>query len=191
MMTTMIKDNQVLRPLLLLLVTLATTLTLLIGIEAFHIPGFSLISLAHAQETRKAIIKTHSLCASNPNTQNCTNQDPIIQGCSKDAQTVAFKQILDAQGNILATLQRRYSPTCHSEWGRILDDGKQPLSIIVNKKTRSAKGKVVYSAMIFIPNLTVAPQVEGIVSTNGIDPTQAGGQGQETIIPALSPQNQQ
>lgn len=191
MITTMMKYNQILRSLLLLVVALATTLTLLIGATVFHIPGLSPISLAHAQGTGKTTIQAQSLCASNPNAQNCTDQNPVVQGCNNDAQTVAFKQILDAQGNILATLQRRYSPTCHSEWGRMIDDGKQPLSILVNKKTRSAKGKVVYSTMVFIPNLSVAPQVEGIVSTNGIDPTQAGGQGQETIIPSLpSAQNQ-
>jgi hypothetical protein len=190
-MTTMMKYNQALRVLLFLGVALATTLTLLIGAALFHIPGFSPISFAHAQATEKTAIQAPLLCASTPNAQNCTNQDPVVQGCAKDAQTVASKKILDAQGNTLATLQRRYSPTCHSEWGRMTDDGKQPLSILVNKNTRSTKGKVVYSTMVFIPNLSVAPKVDGSVSTNGVDPTQTGGQGQEAIIPALpSAQNQ-
>jgi hypothetical protein len=191
MMTSMMKHHQALRALLLLGVALATTLTLLIGAALFHVPGLSPISFAHAKETGKAAIQAQSLCATTPNAQNCTNQDPVVQGCTKDAQTVAFKKIIDAQGNTLATLQRRYSPTCHSEWGRMTDDGKQPLSIIVNKNVRSTKGKVVFSATVFIPNLNVAPQIDGTVSTNGIDPTQGGSQGKEALIAALPPAQSQ
>jgi hypothetical protein len=175
------------RALLLLGVALATTLTLLIGAVVFPVPGFAQISSAHAMNADKAAgqLQTQSRCASQPNAQNCTNQDPVVQGCEKDAQTLAFKEFIDLQGNLLATLQRRYSPTCHAEWGRILDNGKEPLQIIVNQNARSTKGTVAYSVMVFVPNLSVAPEIMGTVSTSGIDPAQAGGAGLETTIPAL------
>ena len=187
MMTTIMKYNQAFHTLLLLGVALATALTFLISATTFHIPGFALISFAHATDVRNTAIQeqTQLLCASKPSTQNCTNKDPIAQGCDTDAQTLAFKDILDAQGNLLATIQRRYSPICHSEWGRITDDGKEPLQIIVNKNARSTQGTVVYSVMVFVPNLSVAPEIMGTVSMNGINPAQAGSQGQETAIPAL------
>ena len=193
MMRWKINQPQTFRTLLLLIIALATAFTLFMSTAAFPVPGFSLLSSAHAMETGKTAVTVQapSRCASQPNTQNCTNQDPVVQGCEADAQTLAFKDLLDAHGNLLATLQRRYSPTCHSEWGRILDDGKEPLQIIVNKQARSTRGAVAYSPMVFVPNLSVAPEIMGTVSINGIDPAQSGGAGQETTIPALLPvQNQ-
>ena len=194
MTTTLIKYNPALRILLLLGIALLITLALLIGAMAFDVPGFSRISFAHAMETGKATVQvpTQSLCASQPNMQNCTNQDPVAQGCNTDAQTLAFKDILDAQGYLLATIQRRYSPICHSEWGRITDNGNEPLQIIVNRDERSTKGAVVYSIMVFVPNLSVAPEIMGAVSINGISPAEAGGAGLEGTIPAFpSAQNLQ
>ncbi len=187
MITTLIKYNPALRTLLLLGIALLITLALVIGAMAFDVPGFSRISFAHAMETGKATVQvpTQSLCASQPNIQNCTNQDPVVQGCDKDAKTLAFKEFLDRQGRLLATLQRRYSPLCHAEWGRITDDGKEPLQIIVNKNARSTQGTVVYSVMVFVPNLSVAPEIMGTVSINGINPAQSGSKGQGTTIPAL------
>ena len=185
MITTITKYKCNLRPLTLFGVALATMLTLFIGTAAF--PGFSPTSFAHTKVMEKRAVQALSLCAATPNVQNCTDQDPIAQGCLRDAQTVAFKLLLDAQGQLLATLQRRYSPTCHSEWGYMTDDGKQPLSLLVNQHMRSTQGNVVYSAMVFIPDLSVAPQIDGSVSINGIDPTQANGQALTTSIPALPP----
>ena len=186
-MTTAIKNHRIFHTLSFLGVIVTITLLLFIGATAFHIPGFSQTSFAHAMERGTVPAGAQSLCVSSPNMQNCVNQDPVVQGCDKDAQTVAFKNILDAQGNLLATIERRYSPLCHSEWGRITDNGKQPLLIIVNKNTQSTKGIVAYSRMVFIPNLSVAPQIDGTVSINGIDPSQGGGAGQEAVIPALPP----
>lgn len=193
MMTIQTKAHQAFHALQPLGIALVIVLLFLIA-SAFPVSGFSPISFAHAMDTGNTVasVQTQSPCIAQPSVQSCTNQDPVVQGCEADAQTLAFKEFLDAHGKLLATLQRRYSSQCHSEWGRILDDGKEPLQIVVNGHARSARGSVAYSVMVFVPNLTVAPEIMGTVSTNGIDPAQSGGIGRAATIPALLPaQNQQ
>lgn len=186
-MTTMINRKQTMRFLLLVFIVISMTLLLFVGTAACHIPPFPQTAFAHAMGTGQGSVQAQLRCASNPSAQTCTNQDPMVQGCDNDAVTVAFKTILDAQGNLLATVERRYSPTCHSEWGRITDNGRQPLLIVVNTSIRSTRGNRAFSAMVFVPNLGVAPEIDGTVSLNGIDPAQGGGVGREAILPALPP----
>jgi hypothetical protein len=182
---TMMTYHRTLHTFLFMGAIIATTLTLLIGATAFKVPGFSMLSFA--KEAPKTTVQAQSLCISHPNSQNCTNQDPVVQGCDKDAQTVAFVQITDPHsGYLIATVQRRYSPSCHAEWGRMINNGNQPLQLTVNNNTRSTTGKFVYSMMVFVPNLSVAPQIIGTASTNGIDPAH-GGPGFVGVIPALPP----
>jgi hypothetical protein len=186
MMTMRTKYTHAFRALFLLGIALATVLPLFIT-AAFPVLGFSLLSSAHAMAAGKTAVTGQALsrCASQPSAQTCTNQDPVTQGCETDAQTLAFKDILDAKGNLLATIQRRYSPSCHSEWGRISDTEKEPVQIVVNKQERSTEGSVVYSVMVFVPNLSVAPEIIGTVSLTGMNPAHSGVPGLAGILPAL------
>ncbi|HEY7417285.1 MAG TPA: DUF2690 domain-containing protein, partial [Ktedonobacteraceae bacterium] len=111
---------------LLLYVPLMTLLFLLIRGNA----GFSFVSVAHAQ-TRTGQVPPQSPCTADPGEATCNNQNPVLQGCGIDAQTLAYKDIPNAQGEVIAIVQRRYSPTCHSEWGRILEAAKRSLPIDV------------------------------------------------------------
>ena len=117
MMTRIRHNTPVLRTLYTMGVTLITTLLLLVGSILLQFPGFSLVSFAHAQESKMMAGQATSLCASEPTDQHCTNQDPMVQGCYKDAQTIAFIEVYNPQAMHLARVERRYSPTCHTEWG--------------------------------------------------------------------------
>ena len=61
-----------------------------------------------------------TLCAQSPSAQNCDDQDPIIQGCTVDAETTAHKDIV-YNGATVGSIERRYSPTCKSWWPRVID----------------------------------------------------------------------
>lgn len=191
MIPTTIKNNRTLRALLLLGVTLISTLLLLIGSMSLHISGFSLTSFAYAAETgttTNQVRLLQAMCTSHPSGPHCNNQDPVAQGCSKDAQTLALKEITNAQGELLATTQRRYSPICRSEWGRIIQapNNHQPISITIAKNGEWASpGPVAFTTMVFVPNLSIASQIIGTASINGIAPNQDGGQGLAAFLPAL------
>lgn len=140
-------------------------------------------------------INTHSqfqaLCASDPTGPHCTDQDPMIQGCYKDAQTLSFHEIPSNQGQILATVQRRYSPTHHSEWGKIMTspDIHQPVSISIGTNTiQVSPGPIAFTTMGFVPNLSYVSEIKGTVSINGIAPSQADGAGLTATLPALPSQ---
>ncbi|GCE09146.1 hypothetical protein KDAU_64750 [Dictyobacter aurantiacus] len=112
----------------------------------------------------------------------------MIQGCYQDAQTIAFHEIPDGQGQMLATLQRRYSPTCHSEWGRILTspDTHQPVSITIGARASQASpGPVAFTDMVFVSNLSRVSEIKGTVSINRVPPDQAGGAGLTVTLPTL------
>jgi hypothetical protein len=85
----------VLRTLHIVGVTLITTIFLLVGSILLQFPGFALVSFAHAQGSKMMAVQATSLCASEPTDQHCTNQDPMGQGCYKDAQTIAFIDVHD------------------------------------------------------------------------------------------------
>lgn len=185
------KHNPAHRTLLLLSIPLITTALLFIGSMAFHLPGIPLIASAHAMVAKERIVAQKSLqtpCASNPTGPHCNHQDPMIQGCNRDAQTLSFHDIPNMQGIILATVQRRYSPTCHSEWGRIITSpgNHQPISISIGTNgIQASPGPIAFTPMVFVPNLSRASEIKGTISTNGITPGQANSAGLTVILPAL------
>jgi hypothetical protein len=179
----MIKNNQMFRALLILGAMLVTTFVLLMGTVVLRIPGFSSLAFAHAAN---AVAQT--TCAADPTEPHCTNQDPVQQGCSQDAQTLAYEGIFNPQGKQLATIERRYSATCHSEWGRITEppDKKEPLTILIGKfPLQATPGPVAFSNMVFVPNLSVASVITGTISINGISSDQDNGQALGGSLPAL------
>ena len=129
-----------------------------------------------------------SPCISDPGDATCDNQDPVLQGWGIDAQTLAYKDIPNAQGRIVAIVQRRYSPTCHSEWGRLLEaaTSSQPIDVLMaGNDFSSTTGPIAFTAMRYVPNLSVAFEIIGSISTNGISPDQSGSQGYSVVLPAL------
>jgi Protein of unknown function (DUF2690) len=185
MITRIKHSTPVLRTLYKVGITFITTLLLLVGSILLQFPGFSLVSFAHAQDSKTMAVQVTSLCMSEPTEQHCTNQDPMVQGCYKDAQTIAFIDAYDPHIIHLARVERRYSPTCHTEWGRIVkdDNGTQPIQISIAKEMpRSSLGKVLYSLMVFVPVLSVAPIIRGDISINGIGMNAAGGAGYGAVL---------
>ena len=178
-------STSVLHKLHIVRITFITTLLLLVSTIFSQFPGFALVSFAHAQDIKTVTAQVISLCMSEPTEQHCTNQDPMVQGCYKDAQTIAFIDAYDPHIIHLARVERRYSPTCHTEWGRIVkdDNGTQPIQISIAKEMpRSSLGKVLYSLMVFVPVLSVAPIIRGDISINGIGVNAAGGTGYGAVL---------
>src|SRR5215471_10717137 len=65
-----------------------------------------------------ALAAGNTTCAQSPDAAHCNNQDPTIQGCTADAQTIASHNILDYSEKFIGKAERRYSPRCHTYWGR-------------------------------------------------------------------------
>jgi hypothetical protein len=65
-------------------------------------------------------IPPHVPCTSQPNDTNCTGQDPVNQGCDKDAFTVngATAYIKGSNGNNIGQVELRFSTVCQSNWAR-------------------------------------------------------------------------
>ncbi len=56
-------------------------------------------------------------CYYNPSKSTCDGDNPSTSGCSADSYTVET-QNLDLNGEIVGTVELRYSPHCGTNWGR-------------------------------------------------------------------------
>jgi hypothetical protein len=119
-------------------------------------------------------------CAQSPTMEVCNNQDPELQGCAADAQTTAQQAIVYA-GVTIGSVERRYSPICHSWWGRVFDDriaAQGHLDITIGATMLSAlptfsssQYRILYSSMIFDATPTQQPPlVVGAVEVDGAVP---------------------
>lgn len=117
----MLKNARVQRILLLLGVPLVTTLVLLIGTIALHVPGFTLLSFAHAMAHQPT-------CASTQGTQPnlCNKQNPIAQGCTQDVQMLEVVSVFTKQNMLIGEVDLRYSNTCKSYWIRTIAYANAP-----------------------------------------------------------------
>jgi Protein of unknown function (DUF2690) len=177
------------RLLLLLGVACVTMLALLMSTLAVFTP----IASVHAMGLPSA---DPTLCVSAPTMAHCTNQDPMAQGCSRDAQTIAYEDFLDpSTGNSLARAERRYSPKCHTYWGRIVEPvtGKRGLSIVVAlnggpPQVSTTTGTEVFTQMVFLSCQTpqMARLVGAISLKNGENPTANGVSGLAALL-AVTP----
>jgi hypothetical protein len=165
------------RLLLLLGVACVTILALLMSTLAIFTP----IASVHAMGLPFA---DPTLCVSAPTMAHCANQDPMVQGCSRDAQTIAYEDFLDSStGSSFARAERRYSPKCHTYWGRIVEPvtGKRGLSIVVAlnggpPQVSTTTGTEVFTNIVFLSCQT--PQMARVVGAislkNGEDPAANG-----------------
>jgi hypothetical protein len=120
------------------------------------------------------------LCVQAQTMETCNNQDPELQGCAADAQTIAQQDIVYA-GVTIGSIERRYSPTCHTWWGRVFDDriaAQGHLGMTIGATMLSApptfvsnQYRILYSSMIFGGTPTQQPPlVVGTVEVDGAVP---------------------
>jgi hypothetical protein len=166
-------------------IALFATMMLLFGNIALH-PMVLTTSAYAATSASSGEIQPQMPCASTPTQVNCTGQDPMAEQCYRDAQTLSFIRVQDAQGQLLAFVQRRYSPTCHSEWGRIIAWEQEPVTITIGSNADvTSAGPVAFTTMEFVPDLEHVSAIKGAISFNGIPPDQNGGSALVATLPAL------
>ena len=85
------------------------------------------------------------ICASAPSDGNCTNQDPVVDGCSGDAYNVTISYIRGAGGATIGEIDLRYSTVCHSNWGRLITYSTCGHSHLVANVTRPSQGAFGYA----------------------------------------------
>lgn len=65
----------------------------------------------------------------------CTGQDPAATGCSADGTTLLSKKILNASGQIIGEIDLRWSPTCQTNWARVVSSiGSVPIGASVERE---------------------------------------------------------
>jgi len=116
-------------------------------------------------------------CAISPTSLHCDNQDPIAQGCAADADTIASADLVE-NGVTIGRVERRYSLTCHTWWGRVFDDrigSHRNMYIGIAGTTSSApptfvgdQYRALYSPMVFDAPLPTVPEVKGSLEIDGI-----------------------
>jgi len=79
-----------------------------------------------------------SACQANPNDANCDGVDPEASGCAADAYTVA-----SATGQA-GTVDLRYSPSCKTNWGRLLKPNMN-ISVFVIRQDGASAYSIWYS----------------------------------------------
>lgn len=125
----------------LVLVSIALLVSLL-GITAFA--GVPTVS-AHATQHNRPLVT----CSGN----GCNGLNPQLTGCSADAYTVQTAVLPQFY------VQLRYSPTCGTNWGRILSRiGIAPLVIQTQRidgltYTFSGSFTLAFSAMVYAPTV--------------------------------------
>lgn len=145
------------------------------GLALLTIPRFS--SHAFAATLQQAAGTT---CVQAPTKEHCDNQDPELQGCAADAQTIGQADIME-NGFTIGRVERRWSAKCQSWWGRVFDNriGSQAnMFITVAGVTLSASPtfvsnqyRILYSSMVFDATPTQqVPAITGILSIDGITP---------------------
>ena len=156
------------------------------GLTLLTLPGFSPRALAASLQQ-----VTGMTGAQAPTAQHCMNQDPELQGCAADAETIGQAAIRE-NGVIIGSVERRYSPTCQSWWGRVFDDraGSQAnIFITIAGTTLSASPsfaspsyRILYSSMVFDATPTQqVPAITGELSINATVPPASA------TLPAITP----
>jgi hypothetical protein len=183
MITRMMKNNRVQRILLLLGVPLVTTLILLIGTVALRIPGFSPFSFAHAMALQPTCTSTQGA------QQNlCNRQNPVVQGCTQDAQTLEEVSVFDTNNTLIGEVQLRHSQTCKALWVRTIANANASQVQAVDATISLNDGQVQDHQ-----NTNAQPGQRLVVITDMIQPTMVpktvagvfhlGGQTQPMTIP--------
>ncbi len=175
------KTNQTFRFLLTLGICLLTTLVLL-GV-ASHLRGFTPFSLAHAMANPTTCVE---LAGKDP--VLCEHQDPKVQGCTADDESIE-RQDAFYQNRLIGETDLRYSPSCGSYWVRAMAYA-----------TADGIIKTIHATITFqdhtiedipgTPKFLVAPVIAYTDMTHGPIPLNVGsgvfeikGQSQPIIVP--------
>lgn len=139
------------------MVCLLIALLLSSGMAVFLVPQLPFQAQAAA---------TAFTCSEQPTAANCNGQDPEGQGCASpgDVRTVAQADIL-AGGRAIGRVERRYSLSCHSWWGRVFDySGTHTINVTIAGKSYAGgfPGEI-YSPMVFDPPYASVPAVTGTI----------------------------
>ena len=110
------KNNHIPHLFLILGISFFTTLALIGGVTLTHFQGVALLGSAHAMTNVSS-----PTCATTKgkNPQLCEHQDPIIQGCTTDAQTLEIEDAL-YQGEQIGEVDLRHSTNCGTYWVRTI-----------------------------------------------------------------------
>ena len=76
--------------------------------------GFCFQGAAHANASRQMHFSV--TCGGD----GCDGLDPIATGCVNDAYTARVAYIQDPQGNTIGEVDLRFSPTCGTNWARVI-----------------------------------------------------------------------
>jgi len=120
------------------------------------------------------------MCAAAPSAIHCDHQDPEVQGCARDARTIDQADIQE-NGTVIGRVERRWSPTCQSWWGRVFDTrlgspGNLSIEIDGVKTTAfptfvSTPYSILYSWMIFdASSMQQVPEITGLLEIDGVTP---------------------
>ena len=154
--------------------------------------GLALLPLSSRVFAASLQQATGSTCTQSPTMEHCNNQDPELQGCAADAQTLGPPTAIVENGFTIGSVERRYSHTCQSWWGRVFDtrSGSQAnMFLTVAGTTLSAlptfvgtRYRILYSSMVFDATPTQqVPAITGILEIDGIAKASAA------TIPAIIP----
>jgi len=114
-------------------------------------------------------------CAQAPTMEHCDKQDPEVQGCAADADTIAKQDIVSPNGQTIGRVERRFSQKCMSWWGRVFAFGPalhRNMFIAIAGVTLSKPATfpsdtydILYGPMVFetSPTQTV-PEITGTVT---------------------------
>ena len=155
---------------------------------------FALVFPLHGASSAFAAVlqAATTTCKQAPSYDHCDAKDPEKQGCASSARTTAQALIVD-QGRTVGRVERRYSSTCKSWWGRLFDFRPEPRSeLYVFVDGRDRRGKetgrglesppqfasvsydILYGVMFFDAKSTYeAPRIAGVFMnmdevTNGL-----------------------
>lgn len=81
-----------------------------------------------------------SACKTNPSDNTCDGVDPQTSGCAADAYTVSGGTATGPAG----TVELRYSPSCKTNWGRVLQPNGN-ITVFVIREDGASRYSVEYN----------------------------------------------
>ncbi len=106
----------------------------------------------------------HGISQATCSGDGCNNIDPVQSGCADGAYTVTFVDTGSAE------IQLRYSPTCGTNWGRVVSNNSTDTYLVLVQRedgvaygTKGLTGPIAWSRMVYSPT----KRARACVSING------------------------
>lgn len=84
------------------------------------------MKLAMVGPTLLVVLLSFSSAAQACRGQACDRQDPVVEGCDRDAVTLETKTI-SSGGRIIARVKLLWSPSCQTNWARVYSSSRMYL----------------------------------------------------------------